>query len=82
VNRNETLQVHCPSEWASWHSVGHLIPYDEAASILMNWVTHRVQVPLARGSVMPEIASMSDDFPALCQPMTAMEGISRSTSAL
>ena len=41
-----------------------------------------MQVPLARGSVMPEIASMSEDFPALCQPITAMEGMSRSTSAL
>jgi hypothetical protein len=41
-----------------------------------------VQVPLARGSVMPEIASMREDFPALCHPMTAMAGISRSTSAL
>jgi hypothetical protein len=41
-----------------------------------------VQVPLARGSVMPEIASMREDFSALCHPMTAMAGISRSTSAL
>jgi len=41
-----------------------------------------VQVPLARGSVMPEIASMSEDLSALCQPITAMEGMSRSTSAL
>jgi hypothetical protein len=31
---------------------------------------------------MPEIASMREDFPALCQPMTAMAGISISTSAL
>jgi hypothetical protein len=31
---------------------------------------------------MPENASMREDFPALCHPMTAMAGISRSTSAL
>jgi hypothetical protein len=31
---------------------------------------------------MPEIASMREDFPALCQPMTAMAGMSSSTSAL
>jgi hypothetical protein len=31
---------------------------------------------------MPEIASISEDFPALCQPMAAIAGISRSTSTL
>lgn len=41
-----------------------------------------MQVPLARGSVMPEIASTREDFLALRHPMTAMAGISRSTSAL
>ena len=39
-------------------------------------------MPLARGSVIPEIASMREDFPALCQPMAAIAGISRSTSTL
>ena len=39
-------------------------------------------MPLARGSVIPEIASTREDFPALCQPMTTIAGISRSTSAL
>jgi len=28
-------------------------------------LTYLVQVPEARGKVMPEMASMSDDFPAL-----------------
>lgn len=37
-----------------------------------------VQVPKARGKVMPEMASMRDDFPALCAPTTAMTGMSRS----
>lgn len=29
---------------------------------------HRVQVPAARGVFMPEIASITDDFPVLCSP--------------
>lgn len=41
-----------------------------------------MQIPLERGSVMPEIVSIREDLPALCHPMTAMAGISRSTSAL
>ena len=28
-------------------------------------LSHLVQVPEARGKVMPDMASMSDDFPAL-----------------
>jgi hypothetical protein len=39
-------------------------------------------VPLARGSVIPDIASMREDFPALCQPMAAIAGMSTSTSTL
>jgi hypothetical protein len=31
---------------------------------------------------MPEIDSMSEDFPALCEPSTAMTGMSRSRWAL
>ena len=46
------------------------------------WATRRVHVPLARGSVIPDIASMREDFPALCQPMAAIAGISTSTSTL
>lgn len=41
-----------------------------------------MQVPLARGSVMPEIASIREDFPALCQPITAIVGMSKLTSTL
>jgi hypothetical protein len=33
-----------------------------------------VQVPAARGRVIPDMASISDDFPALCDPKTAMTG--------
>ncbi len=42
-------------------------------------LSYLVQVPLARGRVIPEIASMSEDFPALCDPRTAMMGMSRSS---
>jgi hypothetical protein len=35
---------------------------------------YRVHVPAARGSVIPDIDSMSDDFPALWAPMTAIWG--------
>jgi hypothetical protein len=41
-----------------------------------------VQVPEERGRVIPEMASMSEDFPALCDPKTAMLGMSRSKCAL
>ena len=44
--------------------------------------TYLVQVPAARGKVIPEMASISDDLPALCDPRTAMEGMSRSEEAL
>jgi hypothetical protein len=37
-----------------------------------------VQVPEARGNVIPEMASMSDDFPADCDPKAAMMGMSSS----
>ena len=36
--------------------------------------SYLVQVPAARGNVMPEIDSMSDDFPALWDPITAICG--------
>lgn len=45
-------------------------------------MTHRVQVPLARGSVIPEIDSMREDLPALCDPITAIIGRSMSNCTL
>lgn len=42
------------------------------------FAAYRVHVPLARGRLMPEMASIRDDFPALCEPTTAITG--RSTS--
>ena len=41
-----------------------------------------VQVPLARGSVMPHMFSRSEDLPVLCEPMTAIIGISMSIETL
>ena len=38
-----------------------------------------VQVPAARGRVIPDIDSIREDFPALCEPTTAIMG--KSTSA-
>lgn len=44
--------------------------------------TYRVQVPAARGSVIPEIDSIREDFPALWDPITAIWGRSISTCTL
>ena len=41
-----------------------------------------VQVPAARGRVIPDIDSIKDDFPALCEPMTAITGRSISVPTL
>ena len=43
---------------------------------------HRVHVPAARGSLTPEMDSMQEDLPALCDPMAAMVGRSMSTCTL
>jgi len=37
-----------------------------------------VHVPAERGSVIPEIDSIRDDLPALCEPITAIMGRSMS----
>ena len=44
--------------------------------------TYRVQVPAARGRVIPEMDSIKEDFPALWEPMTAIWGRSMSTWTL
>ena len=41
-----------------------------------------VQVPAARGRVIPDIDSINDDFPALWEPMTAIIGKSISAPTL
>ena len=41
-----------------------------------------MQVPAARGRVIPDIASIRDDFPALWEPMTAIMGKSISAPTL
>jgi len=71
--------------WDSWHSVGHLHTgheiHGENNKTKAN-DAYLVQVPEARGNVIPEMASMSDDFPADCDPRTAMMGTSSSRLAL
>lgn len=41
-----------------------------------------VQVPAARGRVIPDIDSIKEDFPALCDPTTAIIGRSMSAPTL
>ena len=41
-----------------------------------------VHVPAALGSVIPEIDSINDDFPALWEPITAIMGKSISAPTL
>ena len=81
--RSETTHRQGSEECESWHSVGHLCAqgaysrkYREAGRAYL------VQVPDARGRVIPDMASIRDDFPALCDPRTAMTGMSRSNCAL
>ena len=80
---NDTTQRQGSDECDSRHSVGHLFEHeffnenDAAAGR-----AYLVQVPRARGKVIPDMASIRDDFPALCAPKTAMIGISRSNCAL
>lgn len=54
----------------------HLIERENKPKIYL------VQVPAARGSVIPEMASINDDFPALWEPMTAICGRSMSVWTL
>lgn len=79
--RSETAHRQGPFERDSWHSVGHLHAGREIHGKNNKGPTmhYLVQVPEARGSVMPEMASMSDDFPADCDPSAAMIGMSSSS---
>ena len=67
---------------ASLHSVGHLARCENAQFFEGAKDAYRVQVPESRGRVIPEMASMSEDFPALWLPMTAIWGRSMSTCTL
>ena len=83
MNLRETIHCQGESERESRHSVGQLeIGWCEGKEIDAKKITYRVQVPAARGRVIPDIDSMSDDFPALCEPMTAIWGRSMSTCTL
>ncbi len=81
--RREMMHLQGSVECESWHSVGHLcVQGISNESWLYVGSAYLVQVPEARGRVIPDMASISDDFPALCAPKTAMVGISRSNCAL
>jgi hypothetical protein len=82
-NRMETWQCHDSSAVQRLTSVGHLVGskifklYFELCK-----AAYRVQVLLARGRLIPDIASIREDFPALCRPTAAMIGMSMCVSTL
>jgi hypothetical protein len=83
---SETRQRHGSFERDSRHSIGHLHIVEnvihgrnhKGRRVQVEKLPYLVQVMLARGKVMPKMASMRGDFPALCAPTTAMVGMSRS----
>ena len=81
--RSDTTQRQGSDDCDSWHSVGHLFAKELLKEIdIATSRAYLVQVPEARGKVIPDMASIRDDFPALCDPKTAMMGISRSNCTL
>ena len=81
--RSETTHCQGSDEYDSWHSVGHLCAQGvRGENCSEAGRAYLVQVPGARGRVIPDMASIRDDFPALCDPKTAMTGMSRSSCAL
>lgn len=80
--RNEIAQRQGSDERESRHSVGHLYIVHKIHGKNKKGggptMYYLVQVPEARGKVIPDMASMSEDFPALCDPKTAMTGMSSS----
>lgn len=64
VSRSETMHCHGAVVRASLHSVGHLEEMRKR-NFRAETNAYRVQVPDSRGRVIPEMASMSEDFPAL-----------------
>ena len=88
TRRKNTRQDHSgPSPCIRRHSIGHLQGnkislLDEHNGAKENIANLVHATPGALGSVTPEMAWMSDDFPELCEPMTTMIGRSRSRSSL
>ena len=83
MNRRATIHCQGDCEHKRRHSVGQLYRfYVQVYTTVHMGKTYRVQVPADLGRVIPEIASMSDDLPALCWPMTAICGMSMSTWTL
>lgn len=65
------------------HSVGHLQEDQKAVRPKKKRArVYLVHVPAERGSVIPEMDSIRDDLPALCEPMTAIMGKSMSICTL
>ena len=81
--RSETTHRQGSDECESWHSVGHLCAQGVCGENQTEaGKAYLVQVPAARGRVIPDMATIRDDFPALCDPNTAMMGMSRSNCTL
>ena len=83
--RKKTRHVHV-SPRIKRHSIGHLREAKSAHAVSINdkgkdaYLVHAS--PGAFGSGTPEVAWIRDDFPELCEPITAMMGRSMSWSSL
>merc|ERR1719247_3932872 len=65
-----------PSEGSTHALAVQALPL--GARDMINCVAHRVTSPVPRGKGTPEIASSTDDLPALWSPMTAIWGSGKS----
>lgn len=65
MNLRETIHCQGWSERESRHSVGQLEAVCSKEIDAKKKNMYRVQVPAARGRVIPDMDSMSEDFPAL-----------------
>lgn len=82
IKRRATIHCHGVVDLERRHSVGHLKRGLLYYKIREKDRTNLVQVPAARGKVMPDMDSINDDFPALWLPITAIWGRSMSTCTL
>jgi hypothetical protein len=86
IRRKNTRHDHGPVPLLRRHSIGHLHEADSACATITNTMEKHVYLvhasPGAFKSGMPETAWIKDDFPELCEPITAMRGRSMSMSSL
>jgi hypothetical protein len=87
MRRKKTRHDHGPVPLLRRHSIGHLHEAESACATIDNkqMVKHVYLVHASPGafkSGMPETAWIKDDFPELCEPITAMRGRSTSMSSL